>query len=70
MWKREHLVEKGELLIWRKNGNFPHCAMFLNISNGRIVAVHALKLQAHCSVPTLRVFIEFVFFKQEIFLMN
>jgi hypothetical protein len=19
-------VKKGELLIWRKNGNFPHCA--------------------------------------------
>jgi hypothetical protein len=21
------LVKKGELLIWRKNGHFPHCAM-------------------------------------------
>jgi hypothetical protein len=20
-------VKKGELLIWRKNGNFPHCAL-------------------------------------------
>jgi hypothetical protein len=21
------LVKKGELLIWRKNGHFPHCAV-------------------------------------------
>jgi hypothetical protein len=21
------LVKKGELLIWRKNGHFPHCAL-------------------------------------------
>jgi hypothetical protein len=23
------LVKKGELLIWRKNGHFPHCARTL-----------------------------------------
>jgi hypothetical protein len=22
------LVKKGELLIWRKNGHFPHCALY------------------------------------------
>jgi hypothetical protein len=24
------LVKKGELLIWRKNGHFPHCGMVEN----------------------------------------
>jgi hypothetical protein len=24
------LVKKGELLIWRNNGHFPHCAMIRN----------------------------------------
>jgi hypothetical protein len=28
------LVKKGELLIWRKNGHFPHCALCPTICIG------------------------------------
>jgi hypothetical protein len=29
------LVKKGELLIWRKNGHFPHCALWT--TTGKVV---------------------------------